>query len=98
MPTFNVSYHFDPDLEEILVKNEHDEKIGDLQYHVEDQVWTVSHTGVDPNYRGGGIARELVDRIVEEARKANVKLTATCPYALHVLESSDDYSDIYSKK
>lgn len=91
-----ISYHYDPDLKEIIAKNEKGEKVGEIEFHGTKDYWTVDHTGVKPEYRGGTIARDLVSNLVQEAREAGVKLGATCSYAKHVLESTEDYKDLYS--
>jgi predicted GNAT family acetyltransferase len=93
-----ITYHFNPEHFEILAKNEKDEQVGEIEYHAKDQVWNVTHTGVNPDYRGGDIALTLVRLLVEEARKAEVKLSASCPYAVKVLERTEEYQDIYLKK
>lgn len=92
----NITFHFNPVNQEILAKNERGEKVGEIEYHAENGFWSVDHTGVIPSYRGGSIARDLVANIVAEARKAGVKLGATCPYAVKVLERTEEYQDIYT--
>ncbi len=94
----SITYHFNPEEKEILAKNEKGEQVGEIEYRSKADVWNVNHTGVKPAYRGGDIARTLVQLLVEEARKANVKLSATCPYALKVLERTEEYQDVYLKK
>ena len=94
----SITYHFNPEEKEILAKNEKGEQVGEIEYRSKADVWDVSHTGVKPEYRGGDIARMLLQLLVEEARKANVKLSATCPYALKVLERTEEYQDVYLKK
>ena len=93
-----ITFHFDPENKEILAKNAEGEQVGEIDYRDNGESWDVSHTGVKPEYRGGDIARRLVQLLVEEARKANVKLSATCPYALKVLERTEEYQDVYLKK
>ena len=93
-----ITYQFNPENREILAKNAKGEQVGEIDYRDKGDSWDVSHTGVKPEYRGGDIARNLVQHIVEEARKANVKLSATCPYAVKVLERTEEYQDVYLKK
>lgn len=98
MPEYNITYHSDPEHEQILAKNESDEKVGEIKYHSQGELWIVDHTEVNPDYRGAGIARELVARVVAEASEAGVKLGAFCPYAERVLSTTGEYSDIYVAK
>lgn len=68
-------------------------QIGECTFSVSDKIWIIDHTFVEPEYGGQGIARKLVDKIVDEARKAGVRLTATCPYAVKVFKDYK-YKDI----
>lgn len=96
MPEAVISYHFDSARREILALNESGEQVGEVTYHARDGFWNVNHTGVRPEYRGGSIARDLIANLVAEARKAGVRLRATCPYALKVLQRTDEYRDVYT--
>jgi uncharacterized protein len=42
----------------------------------------VDHTYVDPQLRGQGVARQLLDAMVAWARQSNTKLSATCSYVV----------------
>ena len=48
--------------------------------------WNIVHTEVDGTYQGQGIARKLVECVIENAKKCNKKLVADCSYAKIVLE------------
>ena len=96
MSEFRITYTHEPENNHILAKNQNGEVIGEIEYSVADEYWNVSHTGVRPEYRGGDIALTLVRLIVEAAREAGVKLEATCPYAVKVLERTQEYQDVYS--
>lgn len=72
-------------------------KVGECDFKIKDGYWTIVHTEVDKDYSGQGIARKLVDKIVDEARDRDIKLKATCPYALKLFESHDEYSDVFVK-
>jgi predicted GNAT family acetyltransferase len=43
---------------------------------------TIDHTLVDPDLRGGGIARRLLDAAVAWARQTGTKITPRCSYAV----------------
>ena len=96
MSEFTISYTHDPDAKEILAKNEAGEVVGEINYTARNGLWNITHTGVRPEYRGGDIARTLVNLVVEAAREADVKLAATCPYASKVLERTPEYHDVYN--
>ena len=53
----------------------------------------ITHTEVDKEHSGKGIATELVKIAVEYARHKNLKVKPLCSLASHVLKK-DNYSDI----
>ena len=61
-------------------------EVGECVYEVGDNVWNIIHTEVDSTYQGQGIAKKLVECIIENAKKENKKLIASCSYAKIVLE------------
>ena len=63
-----------------------DKKIGECVYEDIDELWNIIHTEVDSSYQGKGIAKKLVECIIENAKKENKKLIASCSYAKIVLE------------
>ena len=96
MNEYTINYTHDPSRKEILAKNEEGEITGEINYRGKNNVWTITHTGVRPEYRGGDIARTLVRLVVEAAREAGVKLNATCSYAVKVLDRTTEYHDVYN--
>ena len=60
--------------------------VGVCEYIVQEDTWNIVHTEVDKNYQGQGIARRLVECIIEEANKNNKKLIADCSYAAKVIK------------
>ncbi len=71
-------------------------EIGESTFSASARLWIIDHTQVDEAYGGQGIARRLVDTIVDEARREGIKLTATCPYAAKVFKE-EKYQDIILK-
>ncbi|GFG47988.1 UNVERIFIED_CONTAM: N-acetyltransferase [Streptococcus canis] len=71
-------------------------EIGECTFLHNDDLWVINHTLVDEAYQGQGIARQLVDKVASEARKAGKKLAATCPYAIGLFERTNDYDDLLS--
>ena len=61
-------------------------QIGECDYIESENTWNITHTEVDNHYQGQGIARKLVECIIENAKKENKKLIAECSYAKKVLE------------
>ena len=48
--------------------------------------FTIDHTFVDPILRGQGIASKLVQAAVEEIKRKDGEVRATCPYAVKWLK------------
>ena len=67
--------------------------IGYCEYEIKDNNWVITHTVVSPLYGGRGIAKQLVLRLVEEARKRNIKILPICSYAVKVLLNKE-FADI----
>ena len=61
-------------------------KIGECDYIETERCWDIIHTEVDNLYQGQGIARRLVENIIENAQKYNKHLIAQCSYAKKVIE------------
>ena len=61
-----------------------------------EDVIVIDHTFVGDQLRGQGIARKLVDKVVEYARSENIKIYPMCSYAVKVLNENDEYEDILS--
>ena len=79
-------------------KDENENLICEITYFVEDSsMIVIDRTFVDDNYRGQGIAAQLVDRVVEMAREENKKIIPRCPFAKGMLEKNSSlYADVIS--
>lgn len=60
-------------------------------------VIVITHTFVDPSLRGRGIARQLVQAVIDKAKAENQKILPLCPYALKVFENEPDLADLWYK-
>lgn len=54
----------------------------------------IDHTEVDDSLKGKGVGKKLVEVAVTYARKNNLLIAATCPFAKKVLEGNEDYEDV----
>lgn len=62
-------------------------QIGECDYIETEDFWNIIHTEVNNSYQGQGIARKLVECIIENAKKYNKELIADCSYAKKVIEN-----------
>lgn len=73
-----------------------DNKIGYCSYDEKiDSTWAITHTVVDKEYGGQGIAEDLLDEVCDNARKENVKIIPICSYAVKKFdEHPEKYGDV----
>lgn len=74
-----------------------EKEIGKCTFSKSKDIWIIDHTYVDREYKGQGIGKKLVDKVVENARNRGIRLMATCPFALKLFETSEEYADVYKK-
>ena len=55
----------------------------------------IDHTGVSDELGGQGLGKKLVYQVVDYARKNNLKIIASCPFAKDVLEKDGSVQDVY---
>lgn len=55
------------------------------------------HTFVPPALRGRGLATELVEFALEDARTAGVRVIASCPFVARVTSADASYDDIVAR-
>jgi predicted GNAT family acetyltransferase len=61
--------------------------IGEIRYHMDaDHRYVVTHTFVNPAYRGQGLANQLLERIIERATQEKRYIYPICSFAVKVLQ------------
>ena len=61
---------------------------------LEDKGIVISRTLVADHYRGQGIGKALIDRVVIHARSQNKYIRSICPFAKMILENDKHYQDV----
>ena len=56
--------------------------------------WVITHTEVDPAYGGQGIARKLIEALIEAARRDGAKIVPVCSYAEKMMRGKEAYADV----
>jgi len=71
------------------------ERLAELQYSPSqgDRI-NIYHTEVSDKLAGHGIGKKLVAEAVKYARERGFTVTATCPYARKVLDTTPEYQDV----
>ena len=77
-------------------KDENENLICEITYSLADSnMIVIDRTFVNDDYRGQGIAAQLVDRVVKMAREENKKIIPRCPFAKGMFErNSSLYADV----
>lgn len=66
---------------------ENDEILAEIDFPmIKEGVIEIIHTIVSPSLQGQGIARKLVEKVLEIAKEKGYRVTASCSYARHYLE------------
>lgn len=80
----------------VLLDNK--EEIGEITWKNHDGYLLVYHTGVNPDYRGQGLAGQLLEQVVAKVRKENLKIYPTCPFVVReFMMNPEQYEDIWQK-
>lgn len=79
-----IKIQFEPQLQRSAAYDD-GSLIGVCEYQVENNAWLITHTQVNPACRGQGIARQLVDSVVQAAAKEQIKIIPLCSYAKKIL-------------
>lgn len=54
----------------------------------------IDHTEVDPAFKGRGVGKQLLYKIVEMAREKHIKVLPLCPFASKMFGKMDDIKDV----
>ena len=81
-----IRIEFNRDLKRAIAYDENI-LIGECTFEEDDNIWNINHTFVNGNYQGQGIAKKLVNEVIESGKKEGKKLVADCSYAAKVLEN-----------
>ena len=60
--------------------------IGECVFIEDGKYWNIVRTEVNRLYQGQGIARELVEKVIENAKINDRKIIADCSYAKRIIE------------
>lgn len=68
--------------------------LGEITWEIAGDVMTINHTFVQPEYRGQGIAEELVAEAVAIARENAYRVVPICPFAKKEFARKTAYQDL----
>jgi len=70
------------------------ELAGLARYRVRDGVVVVTHSEVDPKFRGHGLASELARQTLDTLRERGDKVVPACPFFAKYVAEHPEYDDI----
>jgi len=59
-----------------------------------DQLIIVDHTGVPEEWRGMGVGKALVERVVTDSRERGVRIVPLCPFAHAMIRKHSEWQDV----
>ena len=69
-------------------------RVGKAEFLDRDGRRVFTHTEVDKNYEGRGLATILIAEALQETRDAGLRIVAKCPIVAAYVKKHDEYSDI----
>ena len=70
------------------------QEVGKAEFTDSDGRRVFTHTEVDDNYEGRGLATILIAEALKETRDAGLRIVPKCPMVANYLSKHDEYSDI----
>jgi predicted GNAT family acetyltransferase len=74
------------------------EYVGEIDWEDFKGDYEVTRTFVRPEFGHRGLAAQLVEAMVEKARREGKKIIPTCPYAAAQFEKHSEYQPVLSEK
>lgn len=76
-----------------------EERLGEMVIGIRKNHLTVYHTEVSAEAEGKGVAKQLLNAMVDHARQNGLKVIPLCPYVhLQFRRHSDEYADVWEKE
>lgn len=69
--------------------------VAEITWTMLGDVMVMDHTFVDESLRGGGVAKQLLDRAATYAREKGYRMEPVCSYVIMAFERyADEYNDV----
>ena len=77
------------------VATENGKTAGKMTYSIASSDFIIiDHTEVEPAFKGKGVGKELLYKIVEMAREKNLKILPLCPFANALFQKTPEIKDV----
>lgn len=74
------------------------ELVSQIDYLVDDDVVTITHTGTPPQHRGRGLAGRLTTFALDDIRASGRKLVPLCAYTAAFVVDHPEYAELVSRR
>ena len=71
-----------------------DGKLSKLDYIQDGENFVITHVGVHPDLRGGGVAGKIVQAGLEYARENSFRVIPMCSYAASYIRKHPEYAEL----
>lgn len=71
--------------------------VSQIDYLVEGDVLSFTHTGTPPQHRGRGLATGLAEFALDDLRATGRKVQPLCPFIAAFIEEHSEYADLVAK-
>lgn len=71
-----------------------DKVVGKIEFVKDNNELTITHTIVNPLFRGQGIAKVLMEKVIELSKEKGLKIIPVCSYAVSYFEKNPEYKEL----
>ena len=79
---------------QFYIGKEENQSLARITFQVDGNTLIVDHTIVSEELQGQGIAKKLLNHLLDYARKNNYKIVPVCPYVKAAFEKNPSWSDL----
>ncbi len=65
-----------------------------LEYELDEQAMTLTHTRVPPELEGQGLGSKLAKAALDHARDKGLRVRPQCPFVARYIERHEEYRDL----
>lgn len=73
------------------------ERVGQIDYLTDGEVYDITHTETDPTRQGQGIAGGMTRFALDTVRSQGLTVHASCPYTANWIQGHPDYADLLAR-
>ena len=70
------------------------EPAGKADYRIRDGLTVITHSEVDPKFRGQGLGNELARQTLDLLRGRNARVVPACPFFAEFVAAHAEYTDL----